>query len=358
MTQSLHRHEARATISGTLHRLARWLCAWACVVALESAAHGEVSPRLVFVHSDETSSPLVQRLRVDLTRLGVEMVEASDTETTDPIGFLSDVAARAGAFAAVRVVSTPAGTTVWGADRATSTTLVRTVTPADPPIEGEIIAIQAVEFVRASLMDLQRPRSEPKLPGREANAEEPRVAPLPDRGGRSAGRLRIALSPAVLFGSKELGPSLHAQIAIGYRWTERVASRAFILLPVLPSTLRQTEGSAEIRATVAGLAGDLDLLSPKHMWQPRLSAELAIVQLRTEGRAAPAFVGQEDTVYAAMPIVRAALIGRLTPWMGLSADVLGGMTLPRPYVTFADRRVANWGRPVAGASLGLQFEID
>ncbi len=178
------------------------------------------------------------------------------------------------------------------------------------------------------------------------------------RQNPSARRLRVALGPALLLASQEIGPSAHAQIAVGYGWTRRIASRAFLLVPVVASTLRRNEGSAEIRATVAGLAGDVDLLSPEDAWRPRLSAELAVVQLRTEGRAAPAYLGQKDTVYVAMPIARAALVGRLTPWMGLTADLLGGLCLGRPYVTFGERRVATWGPLVAGAGIGVQFEID
>ena len=99
-------------------------------------------------------------------------------------------------------------------------------------------------------------------------------------------------------------------------------------------------------------------MSPAYAWVPRLGAEIAVVQFHTTGTAQPPFSGQDHTVYAAMPIVRATLVGRLTSRIGVTADVFGGVSLPRPFVTFGERRVAVWGRPLIGAGIGMQLEID
>jgi len=120
-----------------------------------SIACAGARPRVLLVRSTGAEPQLAHRLQAEFTNLGIDVIEAPDEAGPDPAAMLTEAAKREQAFAAVRVVSDVGGVTVWVADRLTNKTLVRTLTARTGPIGGEVVALEVVELLRASLLELK-----------------------------------------------------------------------------------------------------------------------------------------------------------------------------------------------------------
>jgi hypothetical protein len=59
-----------------------------------------------------------------------------------------------------------------------------------------------------------------------------------------------------------------------------------------------------------------------------------------------------------VPSVIATFERRFSMRASLGLQMLGGVSVPRPVIWFADRQVAHWGRPLIGASLALTLGLD
>jgi hypothetical protein len=143
-----------------------------------------------------------------------------------------------------------------------------------------------------------------------------------------------------------------------YRWTPRVSSRAFLVLPVVQGSVYGPEGRAEVGVALAGVGCDVALTRPSSDWIVAVGGAVAIAQIRTVGTSESALLERVDTVYAALPAAVATLERRLSQRASIGLHILGGASFPRPVILFAEREVAHWGRPVIGASLALDLALD
>jgi hypothetical protein len=332
-----------------------------CVLVslLVSDAEAETRPRILLLRPASAEPQMARRLQVEFTNLGIAVIEAPDELGPDPTGSLNEAARREGAFAAVRVVSGAGEVTVWVADRITNKTLVRTLTPGRGEVGGEVVALEVVELLRASLLELKIPEPSRQPPSPEVGALFTRVeaGETPPTTRRPA-RLHADLGPTVLVDPGGVGPSGHAEIGLRYTWWDRWSSRAFVVLPVTRGTVRGPEGRAEVSVGLLGIELDFALTQPSSDWVLRAGPAVGLAQIRTAGSTSSSLLERADTVYTALPLVATSLERRLSARVGLGLRLFGGMSFPRAAIFFGDRQVAHWGRPLTGASLTLDLALD
>lgn len=135
-----------------------------CVVS--SVALADPASRVVVVRSAHPSATVDEantRLRAELTASGFEVVSVDAKEGLDPRESVENPELRS--VAALSIVNTKEGTAIdlWVADRLTQKTLVRRIDVASPSSRSSavVLAIRAVELLRASLLEAESARAVP-----------------------------------------------------------------------------------------------------------------------------------------------------------------------------------------------------
>jgi hypothetical protein len=339
--------------------LAAFVCiVWCCLPA--PPARADAPPRILLLRPPSTEAQLSRRLQAEFTNLGITVVEVADESDDDPTRFLVESAARERAFAAIRVVSNAGGVTVWVADRLTNKILVRTLAPSSSAVGSEVVALEVVELLRASLLELSvSPKTRPAPPadvGGLLDARREERAPPPVQPPSS--RVHAEIAPTALLTPGGVGPSGHAELGFRYGWTPRVSSRAFVLLPVVPGEVNGAEGSAEVSVGLAGLGLDFAVTEPSSPWTLLVGPAVAAAQIRTVGKSASELLEGTSTVYAAVPLLATRFERRVFGRVAIGGQMFAGMSVPRPVILFGNREAAHWGRPLIGAALILDFLLD
>jgi hypothetical protein len=210
--------------------------------------------------------------------------------------------------------------------------------------------------LRASLLELNlpEPRSQPSRP--EVRALLAPAEPATPR--EPASRLHAEIAPTVFAGPGGVGPTGHAMVGLRYVWNRRLSSRAFVALPVVPAHVRGGEGEAEVDIGLAGAGLEVSLLDPTSGWALYVGGALAIARLRTEGTSQSTLLGRVDTVYAGVPALVASVHRHVVGPASVGLGLIGGVSVPRPVILFADRRAADWGRPLVGAALTIDLALE
>lgn len=326
-------------------------------MAMTRLVVADPSALIAVVRDAETDERTLTRLRSELDALGLRVVEVSaPAEDRSPRG-LERAAREAGAFAALRIVPWERGIEVWIADRVTGKTVLRELVVAPGEAADEVVALRAVELLRASLLELELPHEQsgdvPPPPAVKRLVSRPEPAPAP---AESDPKFGIGLGVGPVLSPGGVHPSWQIMLKARYVMAPRWGAELVGLLPTLPSAIHQPEGSADISIFFVGAALTFDLLAPPNPWTARAAIGVGGAALRMVGSANPPYVSATDSVIVALPYTRLDLLYRIASDVRLGASIWAGVALPRATVTFADRQVASWGRP-AGVGTGL-LELD
>ena len=320
------------------------------------------APSTIVVLTDGERPALVVRLRAELRALGFEVIEARDGSEPGHRGLSSAARAR-NAAAAMRVRSSQSGLEVWVRDRITGKTLLREVVV--PPRErgldrNAVVAVQAVELLRASLLEVTTtlpPRGEvPPPPEAEAAAIEVMTRPAVEPVIIDS-RWRLMVIGAAALSPGGLPPSPHVGAGLSWRPWRGLVLRADVMSPTVRARRRDPEGATDVSLGLAGVGLDWDLW-PAGRFDLTLGVGVAAAWLRLDGEAAPGLRGQTDHLLVAYPYLRAQPRLALTGPVSLLLDARLGFAAPRPVVVVAGRTAAHWGRPAAVLGLGLEVGLD
>ncbi len=293
---------------------------------------------------------LASRVEAELRALGFLVTMAKDEGAEK--GELERTARNAGAAAAIRVVRSDEGAEVWVADRITGKTLLRNV-QVEPGEDREgVLAVRAVELLRASLLEIEAthaPRGDvvaPPIVHRVVSAT---------RASPSHFALAVGLGPQL---SASVSPAFHAYASVAWTPT-RLGLEITGLIPVAPAQLCRAAGCAELSAGLIGGGGRLLLSSASSRIRPEVALGFAAAIVHATGQAqagfTPPVAGVGATVVSATIYGRATLAFALTRELRLGLDVLAGSALPPPAVRFAGTEIARWGGPFG--SLLLHSEV-
>lgn len=334
------------------------------VAALLLVPPAQADPVKVAIVHGSLADPLTHRARAELSALGLEVVEITTTGETPPDGDdLDRIAHLAGAAAAIRIAAPI--TSVWIAGNEEEEYVIRIVPADDPrsPSADAVVVLRAVELVRAALLDPPAPATPSPAAARSSPplaASTPPASPAPDPTHAAISppppRFTLEIAPAVVGAPGGVSPS--ASLLVGARWMPGpLGPAAFLVLPIFPAHLDGREGTAEIRAAIAG-AGLHFAPGPREAsLRPGLEAGLAGVWLLVHGAGTSGYLGRSDNLLVAAPYARAALSLSISPHLSSSASLLGAVALSEPVIAFASREAASFGRPLLLGAGGLQVSL-
>ena len=319
----------------------------------------------------EVEGPVDSRVVVQLAqelRAGGFVVK---TKAAEPTHFPRPTRADDAAAFVVRVGS---GTIeVWSIDPLSAVATILDIVPLANTNESDaaVAARRVEELVRARLLPIDHapvsavastdvpipvgapiPRSAHPLAGPGVSSDssaEPKEHAIA-QFGLDAGAI-LLMSPG--------GVEPAADILLMPRWmpTKKVIARAVVAVPLTSPELTSTEGQAAVKEWLFGANVDWSLLSADSVWAFTAGAGLGAVRLQSQGTANPPYVSSNGDAWAWLPFAHAGASRRLgSSALRIGLDAWLGASLPEIAILFPSRRVATWGRPLAGVSLALQID--
>jgi hypothetical protein len=341
----------------------------ACLVAVALTATAFVVPALaspsriaIVVHPPlaGTQAEFESVLRSELLAAGFEVLTVPETASDGPT--LEAIAQRTESAAAVSIVQPPGSLAadVWIGDRLTGKTLLRHVRPERvAPETPSIVAIRAVELLRASFLELNETRSArsemasvsstqawlaPPEPAAAAPADSRNDAP------KSAdARWSIAVGGAGIGGPGGLPSGLAPAFALSWRASSTWAAQLFALGPAL-GTVDMPVGSAKVDQELVALRSRFDIVRSR--FAPFLTVGLGAYHLGARGTASAPYVASSGQAWAAIALAGAGARVSLSRPVALVGELDAVVAAPRPVLQFAGQEGIYAGRPTVMGHLG------
>jgi hypothetical protein len=308
---------------------------------------------LVALVTAEPNATLSRRVRAQLEGLGVDVIvlrpPAEGSAARAP---LEQAARSVGAIAAVRLVISGEGRIeVWVADRVTGKAVVRELDAHATEASEAAIAIDTVELLRASLMEIHS--SEPP-PGEVAVTPKLRALALPETPALGAPRLGVSIAAGGTLGGAWLGPSLDAEIVgwlgIAGRWGVRVVGRSSLVAAHVTSE----SGAIDVQSQLLGGLVSYDFAAATATWVPTVGLGFAGVHVSSVGSAVPPFVSAAESAWRPAPLLGAGLAWSVAHGLRLCADVRGFWVFPSVEIRTPTQNLGQWSAPAISLSLGLE----
>ena len=246
----------------------------------------------------------------------------------------------------VRVVTTP------GDGSQARTLLRRTVIhAAEGAGDASVLAIRAVELLRATLMPAVTGASPP---GRDGAAARETMVSAPVPASVDASRWAVALGPVALQSLAGFGSAVGATGRASFRPAAPVAFELQAAGPIFAPALTAPAGSASLRQELAFVAVTW-LLRDGHRLSPHLSAGAGLYHVRVVGHAEGG-LAVSSALWAPLAKVGAGLTLALGRRYALRMDVDALFLQPAPYVVIGTAEAGHAGRPLL--LVGLTLERD
>jgi hypothetical protein len=306
-------------------------------------------PRVVLIE-DPGETTILPRLRADLLDLGLDVVTVARSEGEQLPRDLVVAARDRQAVAAFRIVVEADRADVWIADRVTGKVVLRELLPRGRHIDGRVVALRAVELLRASLLEVDA--------GKPPSAEVPpptlteTPGLLPDLE-----RFSLAAESAVLWSPGGCGPGVGIAAKAAWRPTW-IGVRLSGVSMLAPATLTVPDaGTGEIITRWLALDAIWQPRRTRLAWRPRVGLGVAMLATSLRGLAAPPRASRQQTVYTAAPIGTVDLGWAVHPRVRLSA----GVAYLRPWhgvdILVAGAAVGRYGRDLVLGTLGLEVVL-
>lgn len=340
--------------------MSRCLCAAILLLilpALEGRGQAEGTRSTVALVRSSSSDPVLReantRLRAELLDAGFEVIEV-DRAPGDSRSEVEDAAHDTPSFATVAMSRAGSGAfaDVWVSDRVTGKTVVRRLEVGAGANATAILAIRALELLRASLLEIaaERAPSEPVISAPNDVAKWVAPALPPASGGALLEGGALGVGVLALHGLRGIGLALGPTVGFSYG-NGRFFGRATIAGPAVGPELTASVGRATIRQALAALAVGWGL-EPKPVgiqaWVGAGGFELHI-----DGSASAPYRGVSGGVLSLLVAAGLGGLARIAPRVALTADLAALFLTPQPIVVLAGRDSGSAGAPSVGASFGV-----
>jgi hypothetical protein len=330
------------------------------VVPIAANARAEEARSTVAIVRVGSSDRLLReasiRLHAELEDSGFQVVDV-DRVPGDSRAEVEEGAADGASFATIAMnrVGAGAAADVWISDHVTGKTVVRRLRVGEAGNPAAVLAIRALELLRASLLEVaaREHRSGPKLaaPPDVMKWVEPalpeRASPPPPlfRGG-TLGVGAVGAHGLRGIGAA-VGPTVRASYGIGSEWLVRLNLAG----PLLGPEVSAPAGSATVRQEYASL--ELGWASA-----PRPLGVLAWIgagafDLQASGSAVPPYHSTSGGVLSFLSTTGVGGTLRLGSRLAFIADLAALVAFPRPYVSIGGRDAGSAAMPSLALSLGL-----
>lgn len=306
---------------------------------------------LAFVPAESFGA--LARLRAELGMAGLDL-RLAQLEPWPPSRVRMEAVARQeGAVAALALIPEEGSgaTQVWVVDRVTGKTVLRLFrAPPGHEDEADLLAISAVETLRATLMEITLAR---RVEGELPPPPAVRALVAPERG-----RFAASVALAGSFSQGGLGPTLHLALSgtVALRRRLRLGVEGF--LPLSGANATGPEGEADVRAWLAGPLIEASLTDPNGRADVRLGAGAWATLVRMRGEASEPYAGTTADVPTLLPHLDLMLGWRFARRLTVSARFSAAVAAPEVVVRFPGREAASWGRPLGLAALVIETRLD
>jgi hypothetical protein len=293
------------------------------------------------------------RLRAELLDAGFEVIEV-DRAPGDPRSEVESAAQDTSSFATVAMTRAGNGAfaDVWISDRVTGKTVVRRLEVGAGPNATAILAIRALELLRASLLEIavKGPPSQASMPA--PNDVVKWAAPaLPSAPAGAVLRgSALSIGALALHGLRGIGLAVGPTAAFSYGagpWFGRFTLAG----PLVGPELIASAGHAAVRQELAEVAVGW-ALEPKP-FAVRIWVGAGGFDLHTEGSATGPYRGISGGVGSFLWTAGVGGLARIGARVALEADVATLFLDPRPIVVLAGNDAGSAGAPSVGASFGV-----
>jgi hypothetical protein len=315
------------------------------------------APRVLLVRPAEAEPPVsaaLIRVRGELTADGFEvlLVEAKPG-TTSAAAMAEAEHDASSATVGLFVSSDGKSAELWVVDRLTGKTVVRRVSTAEEPTDAlsQILAVRAVELLRASLLELMVAKREKQSAPRASPETSRRATEWAERPLAPERRWAIEVGPGVVLTHPgKVGVGVVGVARVRAAFTEAVGARVSLGgLGTRPEFVAP-EGTARVQQSWA--LGEL-LVSPWPAWPvvPVVSLGAGVTNLAVEGGATYPYRGVTSSGWFFGADAGAGVTFRLARRLDLGAEVHAMFAQPEPRLRFVGREVASLGEPALVGTL-------
>jgi hypothetical protein len=341
-----------------------WKVAVCCFLAagsiLQPSAAAEGPPSRVAVVRSAASDRLLRdagtRLRAELLSAGFEVIEV-DSAPGDARGGVESAADSGGSFATIALDRAGSGAyaDIWISDHVTGKTLVRRLEVGDAGNAATVLAIRALELLRASLLELATPRppaqSEVRAPGDVLEWMQPALPqPAFDLRGPFAGTA-LGVSVLGLHGTRGLGLALGPSLRISQGFADHWFARLSLTGPLFGPEPHTAHGRASVRQEFAAL--DLGLASSASSFGAFCSLGAGAFHLRAVGAAEAPYRPTTDDVVSFLTNVGMGVMARLGARTLATLELGLAWMVPYPVVVIAGADAGKAGQPSVSLALGV-----
>jgi hypothetical protein len=299
---------------------------------------------------------ILPRLRAELAGLGLDVRTVPKQANEQLPGDLISSARNAGAVAAFRIIVDGDRADVWIADRVTGKVVLREMLPRGAQIDGRVVALRAVELLRASLLELDAPKA--------PQGGMARAPTLTEAAGLQASgllpeleRFSLSAGSAVLWSPGGCGPGVGIAAAVAWRptWLGARLTGGSVLAP---ATITAPEaGTGEVTTRWLALDAVVQPRRTRIAWRPRGGIGMAVLATSLRGVANASRASHHDTVYTLSPIVSLDLGWAVHPRVRIGAGVAYLRPLRSVDILVGEQSVGSYGRDIMLASLGVDLVL-
>jgi hypothetical protein len=311
--------------------------------------------------SDRVLREANTRLRAELIAAGFDVIEV-ERAPGDSRSEVEDASSNTGSFATIAISHASSGSfaDVWISDHVTSKTVVRRLEVGDCPNATAVLAIRALELLRASLLEVA---VEPSLSESPTSGSLPRQRPAPDDVVQWVAPALRPAPPRSLLGGRALSVgalALHGLGGIGLAVGPTISfsqgigpwfGRATLAGPLIGPELRAAAGRATIRQEFAALAVGWASQSGPIGVQAWVGA--GAFDLHHDGSAMAPYRGVSGDVLSFLGTAGLGGLARISERVALTADFAVLFLDPRPIVVIAGNDAGSAGAPSLEASVGM-----
>jgi hypothetical protein len=337
--------------------LRRSLAAGLVLAATVSATAGWASTVVLVrpANPAPTTAEALVRIHGELVSAGFDVEIAAATAGADPRTSLEQTANGGNVDAVVAILGDgkPGSVEVWVIDRVTGKSVVRRVpSQAGSERAAEILAIRAIELLRASLLEIAM----------FAASEAPAVSKLPSAEvtrfvehviePRRKAHWSLELGASGVVGFDGVGPALLPMIRFGHTVGRYALVRITAAGMGSRSQVQAQSGSAEV-AQQFGLVEAALRLRPQQSWRPFFSLGAGARHTTATGQALWPDQGQSAAQWSFLADAGAGLRLSLASRFEIALEVHAQLTQPYPVIRFLGAKAATAGRPDVLPSLTL-----
>jgi hypothetical protein len=308
--------------------------------------------RVLLVRPPSTDVTLLEafnRLRAELLLQDFEVAVLDAPPAGISADALESEAERTQAFAGISLTRDASGATadVCIADRVTGKRTQRRLAVAGVAQAPRVLAVRAVDLLRASLRELTEGQSPPK----DVVGVAPGPPPPQLKAWSAPARLWQLRAAGAGLGAGRFGAALGGAVSLLVQPTPRVRLGALLVGPLLGARYSASTGQASVRQELALARGAWNLL-PAGSFRLGPSLGAGVYHLSAEGEVSKPLHGKSGSMLSFAGTAGAEAELRLTTTLSLNATFDALLLTPEPVVA-VDTSHGNARNPLLLASLGL-----